>query len=233
MIVTKDSICDAACDVLVIDDDEDTVYLLISCLASRGIHAKGMTSGRDLIDVLERDQPRLILLDVIMPTLSGSDLYKAIKHEMALGGTKVYFLSALPRPDLAMLAARAGVDGYIAKPFTMDDIDAAIAAAGIVPLVPRGQVDNGAAASVPGSAATRMTDVADLEAVLGYEEAMIVKALRMIPGDLQMLHVMTGIPRDCVEAKVEALVALGYVRRAGRGYELAGKGASLWNAGGA
>ncbi|MEX2682184.1 MAG: response regulator [Candidatus Sigynarchaeota archaeon] len=216
MIVTKDSICDSACDVLVIDDDEDIVYLLISCLATRGIHVKGMTSGKDLIDVLARDQPRLILLDVIMPTLSGSDLYNAIKNELALGGTKVYYLSAMPREDLARLAEQSGVDGYIAKPFTMDEIDAAIAAAGIVSL--RRDDDRGSVATDQ--------DPVDLDAVLGYEEARLLKAIRAFPGDVDSLHVMTGIPRECIEAKVAALVELGLVRRVIWGYEATEKGVS-------
>ncbi len=133
MIITKDNGHDTSCDVLVIDDDVDILYLLISHLTTRGIHVKGMTSGKDLVHMVTRDRPRLVLLDVIMPMFNGYALYEAIKNEMALGGTRVYFISALPEQDLAWHVERSGADGYVAKPFTMADIDAVIAAAGISP----------------------------------------------------------------------------------------------------
>ncbi len=133
MIMTKDNGSDASCDVLVIDDDVDILYLLIAHLTTRGIHAKGMTSGKDLVNIITRDRPRLVLLDVMMPVFNGYSLYEAIKNETSMGGTLVYFISALPEQDLAWHVERSGAAGFIAKPFRMADIDAAIAAAGIPP----------------------------------------------------------------------------------------------------
>jgi DNA-binding response OmpR family regulator len=130
MIITKDTDHDTSCDVLVIDDDVDILYLLIAHLTSRGIHAKGMTSGKDLPEVLASVRPRLVLLDVMMPVFNGYALYEAIKNEMALGGTSVYFISALPEQDLSWHVEQSGAAGYVAKPFTIADIDAILAAAG-------------------------------------------------------------------------------------------------------
>ncbi len=65
----------------------------------------------------------------------------------------------------------------------------------------------------------------DIEAVLGLEEVEILKAIRAFPGDVDAIHFMTGIPRACIEAKVAALVELGYVSRGERGFEIAKKGA--------
>ncbi len=67
---------------------------------------------------------------------------------------------------------------------------------------------------------------ANLESVLGAEEALILKALRVFPGGVETIHFMTGIPLGCVEAKVAALVALGYVTRSEKRYEVTGKGAA-------
>jgi len=66
---------------------------------------------------------------------------------------------------------------------------------------------------------------ADLDAVLGAEEASILKALRVFPGDVEAIHFMTGIPCGCIEAKVAALVALGYVVKGEKWYEVTAKGA--------
>ncbi len=66
---------------------------------------------------------------------------------------------------------------------------------------------------------------ANLESVLGAEEAMILKALRVFPGDVETIHFMTGIPSDCIKTKIAALVALGYVAKGEKWYEATSKGA--------
>ncbi len=73
---------------------------------------------------------------------------------------------------------------------------------------------------------------ADLESVLGAEEAQILQALRVFPGDVEAIHFMTGIPRGCIETKVAALVGLGYVRRGEKWYEVTSKGAGACVGGG-
>jgi two-component system chemotaxis response regulator CheY len=124
-------------DVFVIDDDEDILHLLILHLIERGIRAKGMTSGTDLVEILVRNPPRLVLLDVMMPILNGYTLYSAIKSEEALSDTLVYFISALPERNVAWYARTSGAAGFIPKPFSMADIDIVLDSVGFG----RGAVD--------------------------------------------------------------------------------------------
>ncbi len=110
-------------DVFVIDDDEDILHLLILHLTERGLRAKGLTNGTDLVEILVRNPPRLVLLDVMMPVLNGYRLYSSIKSEETLRGTHVYFISALPQRSVAWYARTSGAAGFIPKPFSMADID--------------------------------------------------------------------------------------------------------------
>ncbi|MEX2681817.1 MAG: response regulator [Candidatus Sigynarchaeota archaeon] len=132
MINTNDENTGTTCDVLVIDDNEDIVRLLTSYLEGKGIRAKGMTSGTDLADTLVRDQPRLVLLDVMMPVFNGFALFESIKKEAARTGTRVYFISALPERNLAWYVRTNGAAGYITKPFSMAAIDAVLAETGLL-----------------------------------------------------------------------------------------------------
>jgi DNA-binding response OmpR family regulator len=118
-------------DVFVIDDDEDILHLLILHLVERGIRARGMTNGMDLVEILVRNPPRLVLLDIMMPVLNGYALYSAIKSEEALGGTQVYFISALPERSVAWYARTIGAAGFIPKPFSMADIDIVLDSVGL------------------------------------------------------------------------------------------------------
>ncbi len=130
IIITTDGGCDT-CDVLVIDDDEDLLQLLISHLVARGIKGKGITNGKDLVELVNRYRPRLVLLDIMMPIFDGYMLYDIIKSKIAQGGTCVYFISAITEQDVLRHVESTGVTGFIEKPFSFDDIDAVLDLCGI------------------------------------------------------------------------------------------------------
>nr|MDO8084020.1 response regulator [Candidatus Sigynarchaeum springense] len=119
------------CDVVVVDDDADILHLLVSHIKEKGIRVKGLRSGVELADIIASERPRLLLLDVLMPVFNGYALYDSIKEETARIGTRVYFISALPERNLKWSVQTSGAAGYITKPFSMADIDAVLAEAGI------------------------------------------------------------------------------------------------------
>ncbi len=124
---------DGAYDVYVVDDDPTVLDVLVSTLTAKGISVKGLSSGKDLLDLITRRSPRLVLLDIMMPLLNGYTIFSSIKSLAAAHGIRVYFISALPERNLAWYAKTNGAAGYITKPFTMADINAALSDAGISP----------------------------------------------------------------------------------------------------
>ena len=68
-------------DILLIEDDLATIRLLKSYFESKGYSCKGVISGTKGIEELRTSTPKIILLDIILPDLSGYDLCKMIKSE--------------------------------------------------------------------------------------------------------------------------------------------------------
>ncbi len=110
-------------DILLIEDDLATIRLLKSYFESRGYSCKGVISGTKGIEELKNITPNVILLDVILPDVSGYDLCKMIKSDKKLKNILLYLLTAIPGSEVKKNFAETGADGYILKPFNLSDFE--------------------------------------------------------------------------------------------------------------
>ncbi|MFX1276652.1 MAG: response regulator [Promethearchaeota archaeon] len=110
-------------DILLIEDDLATIRLLKSFFESRGHTCKGVISGTKGIEELRVITPKVILLDVILPDVSGYDLCKIIKSEKKLKDIPLYLLTAIPGSEVQKNFAETGANGYILKPFNLSDFE--------------------------------------------------------------------------------------------------------------
>jgi CheY-like chemotaxis protein len=102
--------------ILVVDDDPDIRYLLQQLLEDGGYRVRVATDGGQAIAELERRLPSLVLLDLMMPVMSGWETLAAIR---ARGwALPVVFMSAGSNLQTQAIASQA--DGYISKPFDVD-----------------------------------------------------------------------------------------------------------------
>jgi CheY-like chemotaxis protein len=104
--------------ILVVDDDEDVRGLLramIERAAHRVLEAAG---GAEALELIGRARPDLILLDVHMPGLDGTEVCRRIKAEPATPAIPVLMLTAAVRAEDRHRALSGGADGYITKPFS-------------------------------------------------------------------------------------------------------------------
>ncbi|MBD3194631.1 MAG: response regulator [Candidatus Lokiarchaeota archaeon] len=108
-------------DILLIEDDLATIRLLTSYFESKGYTCKGVISGTKGIEELKHSQPKVILLDIILPDLSGYDLCKMIKSDKTLREIPVYLLTAIPGSEVEKKLDETKADGYILKPFDFSD----------------------------------------------------------------------------------------------------------------
>jgi len=108
-------------DILLIEDDLATIRLLTSYFESKGYTCKGVISGTKGIEELKHGQPKIILLDIILPDLSGYDLCKMIKSDKKLKDIPVYLLTAIPGSEVQKKLEEIKADGYILKPFDFSD----------------------------------------------------------------------------------------------------------------
>ncbi|MCK4480098.1 MAG: response regulator [Candidatus Lokiarchaeota archaeon] len=110
-------------DLLLIEDDVETVNLLTSYFDSLGFSCKGVLSGFKGLKELKRHIPKLILLDIILPDINGYEVLKRIRADSKLKDIPVFFLTAIPNIEVEKKITKLGTTGAILKPFNLSDFD--------------------------------------------------------------------------------------------------------------
>ena len=110
-------------DVLLIEDDVATIKLITRIFESRGYICKGVVSGSKGLEELGRTTPKVILLDIILPDLSGYDICMTIKSDKEYNTIPVYFLTAISGSEVKKHLDETKADGYILKPFNFSDFE--------------------------------------------------------------------------------------------------------------
>lgn len=110
-------------DLLLIEDDVETVNLLTSYFDSLGISSQGVLSGFKGLKELKRNIPKLILLDIILPDINGYEVIKRIRADSKLKDIPVFFLTAIPSIEVEKKIQDLGATGAILKPFNLSDFD--------------------------------------------------------------------------------------------------------------
>lgn len=101
--------------ILIIDDDIDSLRLTRLCFNEVGAQVITARDGLDGISKLHSHQPDLIVLDVMMPGVSGFDVCKQIRK---VSNTPVIMLTALNQEQNILQGLDAGADDYLAKPYS-------------------------------------------------------------------------------------------------------------------
>ncbi len=114
-------------DILVIDDDPGIVELLVMSFHAKMIRASGLTYCKDFKQAVKNIMPKVILLDVNMPSISGFDLCRLIKQDKCTSSIKVYMMTAMPYEVIQENLQLSEADGYFLKPFGFSELDTIIA----------------------------------------------------------------------------------------------------------
>jgi DNA-binding response OmpR family regulator len=109
-------------DILIVEDDPTLRHLVAESLESDGYRVVGARDGADALQVLDRVIPWLILLDIRMPVMKGEAFAHEVRRRRV--DTKIVVMTA--GLDAERLAAEAGADDYLAKPFQMAQLFACV-----------------------------------------------------------------------------------------------------------
>lgn len=104
--------------VLVVDDNPDAITILRSALEARGFIVDGANSGAAALDAVNTDSFDVILLDVMMPEMSGLEVLDRLKANPSTAGIPVILVTAKTQDEDVISGYRVGADYYITKPFT-------------------------------------------------------------------------------------------------------------------
>ena len=108
--------------VLVVDDDPSIVELLDLVLQDAGYEVITATSGREAIVLAVQERPDVVILDIVMPGLSGWETSDHLLSHEQTAGIPIIFLTARVRHEDQLRGWYAGCFDYITKPFEVDQL---------------------------------------------------------------------------------------------------------------
>ena len=108
--------------ILIAEDERDILDLIIFTLEFGGYDVVPTSNGEDALEMVHKEKPDLILLDVRMPRMSGYEVCKRIKAENSICNIPVVFLSAKGQEAEVLTGYEMGAIDYILKPFAPDHL---------------------------------------------------------------------------------------------------------------
>jgi class 3 adenylate cyclase len=112
--------------VLVVDDTPANVKLLADLLAIKGFGVATATNGEDALTKVATEKPDLVLLDVMMPGLSGYDVCRRIRAEPETALLPVVLVTSLDPQGERLKGIEAGADDFLAKPINQAELFARV-----------------------------------------------------------------------------------------------------------
>ncbi len=110
-------------DILLIEDNIETVKFLTHYFKTNGYSCKGIMRGIQALKELKNIKPKLILLDIILPDISGYEVIKTLRFEYLYKDLPIFFLTAVPGSDVEEKAKDLKATGLILKPFDLEQLD--------------------------------------------------------------------------------------------------------------
>jgi DNA-binding response OmpR family regulator len=111
--------------VLVAEDDKKTSQLLTTYLQREGFRTLAALQGREALALFEREKPRLVILDVMLPQLDGWEVCRSIRKTSEI---PILFLTARDEEADRILGLGLGGDDYVVKPFSPREVVARVKA---------------------------------------------------------------------------------------------------------
>jgi len=114
--------------IAIVDDDPEIVKLIGDSLKSDGFRVKGFSCAEDLYDFLEKEKPDLILLDIILPGVSGIEVCKNLKKKKRFSSIPIIMISGKSGEADRISGLDTGSDDYIVKPCSINETKARVRA---------------------------------------------------------------------------------------------------------
>jgi DNA-binding response OmpR family regulator len=109
--------------ILIVEDDQDIRANIKLFLQSKGLHCIEASDGAAAIEVAKRDNPDLILLDIILPTINGYQVCKTLKEDPKYKHIPIIMLTAKTENNDKEWAKKVGCNAYMIKPFDFIELE--------------------------------------------------------------------------------------------------------------
>ena len=111
--------------VLVVDDDPNIRKMIVAALKRDGYTFLEAPNGREALDLMKAERPDVVVLDLMMPVLSGWDVLRERSHDEQLRQIPVIIVSANRDPEVAH-AVSQGICAFLPKPFDIGALSALV-----------------------------------------------------------------------------------------------------------
>ena len=108
--------------ILVVDDEPDILELVRFGLSSEGFQVDTATTGNEALDYVARQKPDLMVLDLMLPDKSGTDVCKQIRSNSAFEDLPIIMLTARGEEVDRVVGFEIGADDYVTKPFSQREL---------------------------------------------------------------------------------------------------------------
>jgi two-component system phosphate regulon response regulator PhoB len=168
--------------ILVVDDEPDLLELVRVSLVQAGHQVETAASGREALDALRRRRPDLLILDLMLPDISGTELCRRLRSERETASLPVLMLTAKADEVDRVVGFELGADDYVTKPFSPRELALRVAALlrrSQAPSEPGGALEHGPLSLDP---ARHRCFVSGEEVVLTAKEFDLLRELMSRPG---------------------------------------------------
>jgi len=112
-------------NILIVDDELHIRLLLEQTLEEieeKGVRLITAGNGEDALEIIKKESPQLVFLDVMMPKMNGFDLCRVVKNDLKMENVYIVMLTAKGQEVDRRRGREVGADLYITKPFNPDEI---------------------------------------------------------------------------------------------------------------
>ncbi len=108
--------------ILVVEDEEDIRTLLLHQIRREGLSVRGASTGPEALEMAKRLMPSLILLDLMLPGLPGTEVCRRLKADPVTSEIPIIILSARGEEIDRVVGFEVGADDYVTKPFSSREL---------------------------------------------------------------------------------------------------------------
>jgi DNA-binding response OmpR family regulator len=150
--------------ILVVEDEKDVREMIRLNLKAAGFDVVEAGNGAEALALAKNDPPKVIILDLMMPEMSGIEVCRALRRNPATSRIPVLMLTAKSTEEDKVVGFEVGADDYVTKPFSPRELVLRVRA------VARRQPDQGAAKAAPLKAGTIQLDRGNMIAMIGAKK---------------------------------------------------------------
>jgi CheY-like chemotaxis protein len=112
--------------VMIIEDEEDAAELFAEMMRVSGFRVIKTSRSEPALEIMSASQPDVIVLDIMMPGVSGLDILQQMRRDPSLAGIPVVVVSARSMPADIKISMEAGASSYLTKPVGYFDLKNAV-----------------------------------------------------------------------------------------------------------